>query len=614
MPQLKLSQKGVLLVAIPLCLLCVFYFGLKLRLNAVRQQMSEEEHRMSIVSSINNLQVKSFFAFQSLLQLKMHGKLEERMALNEFMQMLTRDATALVASLRSDDHDEANAIRLERAFNVFMTAFKKSNFNPNAEDEVGSILRNIDENQKFLNTASVFFTALSEVAKVEQGAEFDSHARLQLSRKALETWVDVVVMSTFAITLVTSVQFFRGTVRNLMKVKENAWRFQQGKELLKPIGTSDEIGEVDRVFHDMAYTITRAQERDNQNIRLLQESKERLDTLLNNLPIAVLVTNPEGSIETLNPAAISLFEYSLSELKNKPLDTIFPSGGSSKTILKNLKEASMMPLEAISKNQEAIYTEVQKKNFHSSDGERVLVAALDVSERHNLERMTKDFYAMVSHDIRSPLNAIDNSLQIALSHKYGALNQDMEERLAGARRNIAQLMALVNKLLELEKLESVSEMSMEPVALDEVLSDAYELYSRQMEAKQVACEKVCDKVKVRGDRQYILQVFSNLLANATKYSPDQSQLLLRTHAVDDYGEFFVRDEGPGVPREMRSEIFERFRQMPQTGSGQQGFGLGLAICKQIVERHGGAIGVRNRGDGAQGSEFWVRFKRYDEQA
>lgn len=614
LPQLKMSQKGVLLVAIPLCLLCVFYFGLKLRLNAVRQQMAEAERRMSIVSAINNLEVKSFFAFQSLLQLKMHGKVEERMALNEFLQTLDKDAAALINTLRDDEHEGANAARIQRTYTLFMTAFKKSNFNPNAEDEVGSILRNIDENQKFLNTASVFFTALSEVAKVEQAAELDSRNRLQSSRKALEAWVDVVVLSTLAITIVTSVQFFRGTVRNLMRVKENAWLFQQGKELLAPIETSDEIGEVDRVFHNMALTIRRAQDRDSHMMKLLQESKERLDTLLNNLPIAVIVTSPEGLIESLNPAAVELFEYSPQELKNKPLDTLFPSDASGATVLENLKELSMTALEAISKNQDAIYTEVQKKNFAASDGERVLVAALDVSERHNLERMTKDFYAMVSHDIRSPLNAIDNSLQIALSNKYGVLNQDLAERLGGARRNIAQLMALVNKLLELEKLESVSELVMVPVALDEVLEDAFELYARQLEEKHMTYEKHAESVKVLGDRQYLLQVVSNLIANAIKYSPERSHLYLKAYSIDGFVEFFVRDQGPGVPREMRTAVFERFRQLPQSGTSQQGFGLGLAICKQIVERHGGTIGVRSV-DGidssAQGSEFWVRFKRYD---
>ena len=633
-PHLKLSQKGVLLVAIPLCLLCVFYFGVKLRLNAVRQQMAEAEKRMSIVSSVNNLEVKSFFAFQSLLQLKMHGKEQERASLKQFMENLDRDATSLVDILRNQEHDTVNAVRIEKTFRSFMIAFRKSDFNPNPENEVGSILRNIDENQRFLATASVFFESLSAVAKVEQAAELESRSRLQSSQKSLETWVDVVVLSTLAVTLFTSVQFFRGTVKNLSKLKENALRFVGNKELLEAIGSPDEIGEVDRVFHEMVVTIRAAQTRDSYMMKLLQESKERLDVLLNNLPIAVIVTDVRGKIESINPAAAALFEYTPLELKNKPLEMLFPAGtrtagtasiasaeATSSTsapptaLIDQLPELTMTPLEALGKNQDAIFTEVQKKSFSGGDGDRVLVAALDVSERHVLEKLTKDFYAMVSHDIRSPLNAIDGTLEIALSKKYGTVSQELAERLSGARRNIAQLMALVNKLLELEKLEGPVKLALEDVDLRDVVDNVLELFTRQLETKKLTVDKELKQLLVRGDKQYIVQVVSNLLGNAIKYSPESGHILIKLEAIESQAELIVRDQGPGVPKDMREAIFERFKQIPFAGNTEQGFGLGLAICKQIVEKHGGSIGVRNvvsaEEPSGRGSEFWVRFNMHD---
>jgi PAS domain S-box-containing protein len=611
-PHLNLSQKGVLLVAVPLCLLCIFYFGLKLRLNAVRQHMTEVEKRMSIVSSISNVELKSFFAFQSLMQLKLHGKVQERVALNEFLINLQRDESRLVSTLRNQEQNPLTADEIEMKFRVFMTAFQKSNFNPNASDEVGSIIRSLDENQRFLTSAGTFFEALSKVAGIEQVAADDSRTRLQSSRRDLETWIDFVVLGTLALTVFTSVQFFRGTVKNLMRLKENSWRFVDGKELLGQLGTNDEIGEVDRVFHEMVSTIRASQERDSYVMKLLQESKERVDIVLTNLPIAVVMTDASGKIESINPAAAALFEYSASELTGGSIEILFPGKVNERLLIDQLQDLSPQQFEAEAKNKDLIFTEVQKKTIESLDGDNVLFAVMDISERRALERLTKDFYAMVSHDIRSPLNAIDNTLEIALGKKYGSVSQELAERLSAARRNISRLLELVNKLLVIEKLEGTLDFALVKVELDQVVESALELYKQKLEIRHIAVERHFVPVSVCADRQYLMQVTSNLIDNAVKYSPLNGRIIIGLSCADGFGEMTIRDSGPGIPKEMRTYIFERFKQVP-SGSGVQGFGLGLAICKQIVEKHGGSIGVRSVASQLENDcEFWVKFRLYDE--
>ncbi len=575
--------------------------------------MTEVEKRMSIVSNINNVELKSFFAFQSLLQLKMHGKVQERSSLNVFLINLERDEAALLATLRTEQNP-VTADEIEKKFRVFMTAFRKSNFNPNASDEVGSILRSLDENQRFLASAGTFFDALSKVAGIEQTAADDSRTRLQTSRRDLETWIDFVVLGTLALTLFTSVQFFRGTVKNLMRLKENSWRFVDGKELLAQLGTKDEIGEVDRVFHEMVATIRASQARDTYYIKLLQESKERVDVVLNNLPIAVIVTDVAGVIESMNPAADALFEYSSGELKGSPISTIFPAKLNNRVSIDQLQDLSPQRLEAEAKNRDLVVTEVQKKTIESLAGDSVLFAVMDISERQALERLTKDFYAMVSHDIRSPLNAIDNTLEIALSKKYGSVSQELAERLSGARRNISRLLELVNKLLVIEKLEGALEFGLVQVDFNQVVEAALDLYKQKLETKHISIERHFVPVKVCADRQYLMQVTSNLIDNAVKYSPDNGRIVIGLSCSEGFGEMTIRDDGPGVPREMRTYIFERFRQAP-SASGKQGFGLGLAICKQIVEKHGGSIGVRSTvSQSGNGCEFWVKLMLYDERS
>ena len=257
-----------------------------------------------------------------------------------------------------------------------------------------------------------------------------------------------------------------------------------------------------------------------------------------------------------------------------------------------------------------------------------MFAITDVSERRNLERLTKDFLCDgQSHDIRSPLHAIDNTLEIALSKKYGSLGVELSERLSGARAQYnPACSSWLNKLLVIEKLEGAVEFDLVKVEFSEAIEGALDLYKQKIESRHLNIEVDCKSVYVLADKQYLMQVTSNLLENAIKYSPEGSRILLNLTVVDDFAELAIRDQGPGVTRDMREAIFDRFRQAPSSAAAAHGFGLGLAICKQIVEKHGGTIGVRDVPsnvdgwarsdiDGAgKGCEFWVRFKLYSEPA
>jgi signal transduction histidine kinase len=213
---------------------------------------------------------------------------------------------------------------------------------------------------------------------------------------------------------------------------------------------------------------------------------------------------------------------------------------------------------------------------------------------------------MVSHDLRTPLNSVQGFLELLGAEAYGNLSEDGYDSLEITEASVKRLIALINDLLDLEKMESgMLELRIARTDLKTILSSS--IGSVISFAKQADVE-----VKIAGDAHLILdadndrlvQVVVNLLSNAIKFSPKGSQVTIDVAKSPDSVRVNIRDRGRGVPEKMRESIFERFKQVELNDERKKGgSGLGLAICKAIIERHGGKIGVEPGSDNV-GSVFW----------
>jgi signal transduction histidine kinase len=216
----------------------------------------------------------------------------------------------------------------------------------------------------------------------------------------------------------------------------------------------------------------------------------------------------------------------------------------------------------------------------------------------------KQMIAVVSHELRSPLTAIHGSLSLLASGALGQLSDQAQSMLDIAERNAARLLELVDDLLDVEKLES-GELQMQMGIVN-----TQSLTDRSMEAIQTLADRHGIQLKrpqqhfdlcADGDR--LVQVLVNLLSNAIKFSPDGSCISIDIIKHPGSLEFCISDKGRGIPAECQNRIFERFNQIQGAeASRAKGSGLGLWICRRIVEAHRGSIGV----DSAmgQGSTFW----------
>jgi len=247
---------------------------------------------------------------------------------------------------------------------------------------------------------------------------------------------------------------------------------------------------------------------------------------------------------------------------------------------------------------------LQEKNVELESAKSV--AEQTVERLEEVEQLKKGFLSTVSHELRTPLTSIRGSLGLLASGAAGPLPDHVVEVVALAERNAIRLMALIEDILDLERLETGKiELHITRVPIASILRRAMEsLAAFGAHGVTVDAPNVSSSIDVDADR--IVQVLVNLLSNAVKFSPPGGVVTIAVTVDGQWTEFRVIDHGRGVPAVHRRAIFERFRQVdPSDAREKGGAGLGLAICKSIVEQHGGSIGVESE-EGA-GSAFWFRL-------
>jgi signal transduction histidine kinase len=248
-------------------------------------------------------------------------------------------------------------------------------------------------------------------------------------------------------------------------------------------------------------------------------------------------------------------------------------------------------------------TELTLKLIREGDGTAFFMAILrDISARGAQAKIQSGYISTLSHEMRTPLTSVKGAVDLVASGRLGEIPASAISTLNVAQRNVERLLRLTNDILDLEKMDSGKwQIDLQPVeVMDLVRAATQEIhgYAREFDV-QVTVEALIEGGQIKADRTRLLQVMSNLLSNAIKYSTPKSAVTIR---VEDAGEDIcvrVLDHGPGIPEDMRSDLFEPYQQGPQVQTKVASTGLGLSIAKRIVEAHGGSIGVSSvAGEGA----------------
>jgi nitrogen fixation/metabolism regulation signal transduction histidine kinase len=218
---------------------------------------------------------------------------------------------------------------------------------------------------------------------------------------------------------------------------------------------------------------------------------------------------------------------------------------------------------------------------------------MDISERKKIERMQHEFISTVSHELRTPLTAIYGSLNLLASESVGPLPPDVQELAAVALRSCERLVRLISDVLDIERIQAgLMRYAKSKQALAAVIDHAIDAMRAYADQFHVRLEFECrlDDLYTEVDQDRIAQVLVNLISNAVKFSRPEHPVTVGMSVVDEYVRVCVSDQGVGIPAEFRPRIFDRFAQADGSDRrAQGGTGLGLNICRSIVEAHGGRI-------------------------
>ena len=366
-----------------------------------------------------------------------------------------------------------------------------------------------------------------------------------------------------------------------------------------------ELEVLGRTFNGMSDKIGRYQQL--QVDRLLEE-KAKVDALVRNIPGGVLLIGMDGSMTFANAAAVSVLG-----LDEKPERRVLPARFPEiKAIVEAVRRGAKRSDEAriamSATNGETIATFACRAQPVLRDGRDVgiLIVMRDITSELELERMKEEFFHGVVHDLRGPITVIDG--MVAMMKKM-ALGERESRYIDLARQASARLAGLVTNILDIAKLESGS-MPLAPARFkaSSLLTAVQEINRVPAESKGVVLEiEPSEETELIGDIRLLDRVMMNLIGNALKFTPAGGRIALGAVKVGAEVEFYVRDTGPGIPADKLDAVFEKFKQLDRDAAARSGYGLGLSICKKIVEVHGGRIWADSQ-DG-KGSRFAFRVPR-----
>ncbi len=371
------------------------------------------------------------------------------------------------------------------------------------------------------------------------------------------------------------------------------------------VDSNDEVGVLAAEYNRMAESLRQLRSSDMGKLLVAQQTTE---AAIDSLYDPVIVTDGDGRVTKLNPAAEEIFG---AEEKNTGMHVgevardVRIAGAVAEALESQRPVAaeemsSVLPL-AVAGLERAfrLRTTPMRDNDHHLLGAVTLLE--DITHLREIDRLKSEFIATASHELRTPLTSVQMGVYLLLERAAGELTEKQIEVLSACRDDCDRLDQLMRELLDVSRIEAgESKPSFEVVRTRDLLDAATKDLQPQVEAKGLdfKVEAPIDLPVVRVDRSQVERVLANLVINAIRYTK-QGEIKISAQPRGTSVAVSVSDTGSGIPAEYLPHIFDKFVQVPGAATG--GAGLGLAISRLIVEAHGGQISVQS--EPSRGSTF-----------
>ena len=379
-------------------------------------------------------------------------------------------------------------------------------------------------------------------------------------------------------------------------------------DLVVKVDSQDEIGRLSEAFNDMAASL-RAFRRSDQ-AKLARTRDAAIETF-RRLPDAAAIADLDGKVEISTSSAKYLFGLAAGTLIQNasiaPLIRLFDRFiGQAAT--ENIEDEDAFQL-FVNGEERYFRSTAAPLTDRSGHATGVLLIMKDVTEQRYADEMKRGVIATVSHELKTPLTSIRMAVHLLLEEKVGALTEKQTELLLAAREDSDRLHQILQSLLDISRIESGRlRMECREMNAQSLVQDAAEPFLRTAQdgGIELKIQLADDLPKVCADAAQISHVFSNLLANALRFTAPGGGITLSAIPEEQWVRFSVSDTGSGIPRQFMPRIFEQFFRAPDQKS-ESGAGLGLAISRQIVEAHGGNITVES--EEGKGTTFSFTLRR-----
>ena len=323
--------------------------------------------------------------------------------------------------------------------------------------------------------------------------------------------------------------------------------------------------------------------------RTLASQEAHRRELLEAIRTPIITTSLNGRITSFNAAAVALFG-SPARLYGRGIRDVLPFVSEPQDPASGDAQGRLADATGRTVDLEISRTVMQE----SADQGYAVYVVHDISRHAEVNRLREQLLYSVAHELRGPLMVLDNALEI-LDTEYGTLSDADHAHVMGtARRTARRMRTLMEDLLSAGAIQSGHfVVAPRKTAVHSIIADALEIVGPAIEARgqRLEIEVRDDAPKVLADQRYARQVLTNLLANASKYSPEESKIRIVARAAPaNMVRISVEDQGPGIAAEQQAGLFERFYRV-RADADAPGVGLGLAIAKGIVEAHSGNIGI-----------------------
>jgi signal transduction histidine kinase len=453
-----------------------------------------------------------------------------------------------------------------------------------------------------------FESATSDIATVNQDAMVRKSNRARARAERMSGIMLSVTVAAFALGILASIYLTNRLTRPLAVLAQAVRRLGQGDLAARAkLPGSDEIAEVAGDFNTMA---ARLAEYRSSSLGELLQAQQASQAAIDSLPDPVIVLKNDGALLNVNQAAETLLGLSVERGALDGVDAAVSdviahmrshvAGGKGAFVPRGLEDAIAVP------TRDGVHYLLPRANPVFDENGAVIglsVVLQDVTRLRRFDELKTDLVATVAHEFRTPLTSLRMAIHLCAEGTVGPLTVKQADLLFAARDDCERLQGIVDDLLDLSRIQAGKvELHLRAVSAAALLEQA--ILDQRAVAKERDVElgmgaPTIDRA-VNADPDRVQLVLANLISNAIRHTPAQGHVETRAAPADGFVRFEVSDTGSGIPPEHVHRLFERFYRVP--GAPPGGAGLGLYIVKEIVEAHGGQVGVES--ELGQGSIFW----------